>query len=55
MLIKLFIFNVASLFSIINLSSVVTVIIINNTLINTAINILLSDHLNAALSMLSII
>jgi len=54
-LIKLFTFNVASLFFIIDLNNVIVIIIINNTLINTAINILLSDHLNATLNTLSII
>jgi len=55
MLIKLSALNIVSFFFIINLNNVIIIIIINNTLINTTINILLSDHLNTAFNMLSII
>ncbi len=55
MLIKLFTFNVASFFSIIDLNSAAVIIIINNTFINTAINISLLNHLNTVLNTLSII
>jgi len=55
MLIKLFTFNVASFFSIIDLNSAAVIIIINNTFINTVINISLLNHLNTVLNTLSII
>ncbi len=55
MLIKFSILNVASFFFVTDLSNAAVIIIINNTFINTTINISLSDYLNAALSMLSII
>jgi len=55
MLIKLSALSVASFFFITDLSNVIIIIIIDNTLVDTTINISLSDCLNAALNMLSII
>ncbi len=55
MLIKFSAFNVAFFFFIIDFNNIIIIIIIDNTLINTTINILLSDHLNAAFNMLLII